>query len=268
MLKSSFLSLAAATTTAAALAATGAAAQTSDDGGSILTAYSGGAAPSRHQPPSPPPPPPPPTYSQPQPAYQPPPTHAYAPQPVNTVERPGWYVSGGPSWTHYNGHDGVNVDAWSFTGRLGWQINPWFAFEFEGTPGTSHEHYSFDGPERDIGIDVNNNGNLDDIISGRGRFGVNYLIGPYAKASFPFMNQFAVFGRLGWAFLDIDNHVTLPNGMVARNLRSDGSDDGVSFGAGAEWGLDVHSSFRLDYTYADISLAKPNQVALVYQYKF
>jgi opacity protein-like surface antigen len=245
MLKSSFLSLAAAATTAVALAAS-AAAQPSDDGGPILTAYSGGAAPSKHQPP----------------------THAYTPQPVNTVERPGFYLSGGASWTHFNGRQGVNLDTWSFTGRIGWQMNPWLAFEFDGTPPTNQKRYTFDGPEREIGIDVNGNGTLDDIITEQARFDVNYLLGPYAKLSYPIMNKFALFARLGWAFVDVDNKVELPNGTVAHNLIANGSDDGFSAGAGGEWGFDEHSSVRIDYTWADIALAGPNQVAISYQYKF
>lgn len=99
-------------------------------------------------------------------------------------------------------------DIGAATGRLGYRLHPNFAVEGEGS----------------VGVDD------DDAVE------LNHNLGAYARAILPVTSNFDVHGRLGYQTTEIDT----PFGEA--------EDDGIAYGAGAEYRFTQNLGIRADYT--------------------
>jgi opacity protein-like surface antigen len=181
------------------------------------------------------------------------------------AERPGFYLGGGYTYFQFEGDNGVDTEVNGATGRAGWQFNQWFAVEGDVSFGFEDGDFTFDADEEDFNLDDNSDGDVADIINAPGEFGMNYMIGAFAKGSYPFSDMFAVYGRLGYAFFDVDSTVTTPGG---NEISLGDSESGVSYGAGVEVSFTERQSVRGEYTFTDFDLAESDALGIAYQFKF
>lgn len=179
--------------------------------------------------------------------------------------RLGPYLEAGPTFHQFEGDNGVNADTWAITARAGWQFMPMFSVEADASFGVDDKDFDYQTSEGDISTDDNSDGDVADIISAPGEFGLNYMLGIYGKVSYPVTPQFDVFARAGYAHADIDTTVTTPGGT---SITLDDAEGGGSYGAGASWHLSENSAIRVDYTYTDFDLAEDNAYGVSYQFKF
>lgn len=110
--------------------------------------------------------------------------------------------------------DGVEFDALNLRG--GYDFNQYFAVEGEALIGLGDEEVS--------GVDVS----------------LEYLVGAYAKAQYPLNEQFSVFGRLGYAYTEVE-------GSAGGVTVSDDT-DGFAYGVGGEWAFAGPNAIRVEYT--------------------
>lgn len=115
----------------------------------------------------------------------------------------------------YAGVDADSVNLGAIQGRLGAQFNPNIGVEGEVAFGVK-----------------------DDDISGV-KVKLNNEYGIYGVARLPVNDKFDVFARVGYARAE------------AKVAGSSGSDDGVAYGAGAEYSFDGKNGVRADYTKYD-----------------
>ncbi len=108
----------------------------------------------------------------------------------------------------YTNFDYDGGDIGAVTGRLGHRFGPNFAVEGEASTGV----------EDDGGIELNHN------------------VGAYARAILPVTSNLDLHGRVGYQTTEIDT----PLGDV--------DDDGVAYGAGAEWRFTPSFGVRADWT--------------------
>lgn len=119
-------------------------------------------------------------------------------------------VYGNLGYTQYD-FDDSDVQVGGPTARVGYQFNPNFAIEGEGTFGT----------DDDGGVELNN------------------ALGAYAVGRVPLGSSFDVHGRVGYQTIDLDT----PLGGV--------DDDGVGYGVGVGWQATPGIGIRADYTRFD-----------------
>jgi hypothetical protein len=181
------------------------------------------------------------------------------------LEAAGFYVSGGYSYMQFEGDNGIDTEVNGLTGRAGWQFNEWFAVEGDVSFGFEDGDFTFNADEEDFNIDDNGDGDLIDVINAPGDFGLNYMMGGYAKASWPLGPSFDIFGRLGYAIFDVDTTVVTPGGA---DISLGDSESGASYGGGVEWDFNEHHSVRFDYTFTDFDLAEADVLGFMYQFKF
>lgn len=179
--------------------------------------------------------------------------------------RTGIYLEAGPSYMNFKGDDGVEADTWGATARAGWQILPMFSLEADATFGFEDGDFDYRTSEGDLSIDDNSDGDVADVLSAPGEFGLNYMFGAYGRLSFPVTPQWNAFVRAGYAYADVDSTITTPGGT--RFTLGD-SEDGPSYGAGTSWNFNDNSAIRADYTYTDFDLAEVDAFSVTYQFKF
>ena len=110
---------------------------------------------------------------------------------------------------------GVNLTA--AQGILSWRSASFFGAEAEGAVGFGSENIA-------PGVDIE----------------LNFEFAGYATATADINNNVALFGRVGYASLDVENSLGLDLG-----------DDGLAWGLGAKVFLDGVNGVRLDYTKYD-----------------
>jgi hypothetical protein len=181
------------------------------------------------------------------------------------AQAPGFYLGGGYTFMTFEGDNGIDAEVGGITGRAGWQFNNWLSIEGDGTFGFEDGDFTFDGTEDEFNLDDNSDGDVADIITAPGDFGVDYMFGGFVKASFPLGAAFDISGRLGYSFAEVDSTVTTPGGGT---IDIGDSETGVSYGAGVAWHFNEHHSVRGDYTYTDFDLAEVDAFGLVYEFKF
>jgi len=99
-------------------------------------------------------------------------------------------------------------DIGAATGRLGYRFGPNFAIEGEGSTGV----------DDDEGVDLNHN------------------VGAYARGILPVTSNFDVHGRVGYTTSEYDTPL------------GDFEDDGLAYGAGAEYRFTPNLGIRADWT--------------------
>jgi hypothetical protein len=99
--------------------------------------------------------------------------------------RTGIYLEAGPSYMNFKGDDGIEADTWGATARAGWQILPMLSIEADATFGIDDGDFSYRTSEGDLSIDDNSDGDVADILSAPGSFGLNYMFGAYGRLSMP-----------------------------------------------------------------------------------
>ncbi len=121
------------------------------------------------------------------------------------------------------GVDAVEFDAFNIGGKVGYNVNEYFAVEGQAAFGVVDYDETFDGEELSTGID-----------STFGAFGVVRL---------PVADNFDVFARAGYAF----TQVGISSGPASIGLDF----DGFAFGAGGQYMWDGLNGVRLEYTRYD-----------------
>lgn len=135
----------------------------------------------------------------------------------------GLYFNGGYTFLSLDDDD-VDADVEGLTGRVGYDFNPIFGAELEGTFGTSSE---------------------DDVIEGVNvSVEANYLVGAFGKAELNIPGPLRVFGRAG--IVNGELEVEASTGMLSASESE--SETGVAFGAGATYAIVPHIFVRGDYT--------------------
>lgn len=135
----------------------------------------------------------------------------------------GLYFNGGYSFLSVD-EDDIDADVEGLTGRVGYDFNPIFGAELEGTFGTSSEDQTIGGV--DVSIEA------------------NYLIGAFGKAELNIPGPLRVFGRAGLVQGELE--VEASSGPFSAS-ESD-SETGIAFGAGATYAIVPHIFVRGDYT--------------------
>lgn len=179
--------------------------------------------------------------------------------------RTGIYLEAGPTYYDFSGDNGVSADTWAATVRGGWQFLPMLSVEADASFGFDDGDFSYRTSEGDLSIDDNGDGDVADVLSAPGSFGLNYMLGVYGKVNYPVTPNLNLFARAGYAHADVDTTITTPGGT--RFTLGD-SEDGPSYGAGASWNLSDRSALRADYTYTDFDLAEVDGYSVSYQFKF
>ena len=122
----------------------------------------------------------------------------------------------------YTNFDYSGGDVGAVTGRLGYRFGPHFAVEGEASTGI----------DEDDAIELNHN------------------VGAYARAILPVTSNFDVHGRVGYTTSEIDT----PLGGV--------DDDGVAYGAGAEYRFTPNLGIRADWTRLEGDEAESDALSL------
>jgi opacity protein-like surface antigen len=183
----------------------------------------------------------------------------------SSTEEPGVYVSGGASYLEFDGDNGVDTEVSAITGRAGMKFNSWLSLEGDASFGLEDGDFDFSGAEDDFDLDDNSDGDVADVINAPGDFGMDYMVGAFVRASAPLSESFALYGRAGYSFAEVESKVTTPGGAT---LTLGDSESGASFGAGAELRFTERQSARLDYTFTDFDLAEASALGLMYQFRF
>jgi outer membrane immunogenic protein len=122
----------------------------------------------------------------------------------------------------YTNFDYDGGDVGAVTGRLGWRMHPNFAVEGEASTGV----------DDDGGVELNHN------------------LGAYARGILPISDNFDVHARVGYTTSEADT----PLGDV--------EDDGVAYGAGAEWRFTPNFGLRADWTRLEGDEAESDALSL------
>jgi outer membrane immunogenic protein len=211
-----------------------------------------------------------------------------------TDEATGFYLGGGYTWLDLETDsdipelDDQGGSTNAITVRGGYQINPVFSIEVDGTFGVDARGFDLQGDEidtdalRDIGgyPDEINQENIDSVLAQEGDVGLDYLIGVYGRVGLPINERFHVSGRAGYAFAEVDNNQSfevveeeIVDGTTVRTTtRVDrslgGSDDGFAFGVSGRYSFDDSNAVRLDYTRYNFGEANADAITVTYQYTF
>jgi len=138
-----------------------------------------------------------------------------APAQAQSVES-GLYAGAG--YTHYSAEDDVSVGG--ITGRLGYQVNKYFAVEGEGTFGVMDDTVNVLGTDVDVELDN--------------------AWGVYGVGTLPVSERVNLFGRVGWAKVSVEGS--------AAGVSASAEDDGVGYGVGGTFGLTDRFALRAEYT--------------------
>ncbi|WP_439637661.1 porin family protein [Oceanicaulis sp.] len=126
-----------------------------------------------------------------------------------------WHLGAG--YTYFDASD-VELDVINVRG--GYDITEYFGVEGELLVGLEDEDVTIGGVPGDIGLD--------------------YGLGIFAKAQYPLAEQVSVYGRLGYAYHELDASIA--------SAQFEDSSDAFAFGGGLEWTVSGPNAVRLDYT--------------------
>ena len=182
-------------------------------------------------------------------------------------EDTGLYLQGGYSYLDIQ-PDGAEsgVDTNAITGRVGYQFTPMFSLEADLTTGIDDGEFDYNVDEDDFNLDDNNDGDFNDLISASGDIGLNYLVGVYGRASVPVTDKLDVFGRAGYAFVDLDAEIQTPGGTPITTIED--SEDGAALGAGVNYDLTESWELRGDYTWYGFGNTDTHAAMISAGYKF
>jgi outer membrane immunogenic protein len=185
----------------------------------------------------------------------------------NGAEDTGFYLQGGYSYLDIQ-PDGAEsgVDTNAITGRAGYQFNPYFSVESDITTGIDDGEFDYNVDEDEFDLDDNNDGDFNDLIAGSGDIGLNYLVGVYGRASMPVTDKLDVFGRAGYAFIDLDADIQTPGGTTIATVED--SEDGAALGAGLNYDLTESWELRGDYTWYGFGNTDTHAAMISAGYKF
>ncbi|MGB3625266.1 MAG: porin family protein [Henriciella sp.] len=183
------------------------------------------------------------------------------------AEDTGFYLQGGYSYLDIQ-PDGAEsgVDTNAITARAGYQFTPMFSFEADVTSGIDDGEFDYNVDEDDFDLDDNNDGDFNDLINASGDIGLNYLVGAYGRVSVPVTDQLDVFGRAGYAFLDLDANIQTPGGTEIATIED--SEDGAALGAGLNYDLTESWELRGDYTWYGFGNTDTHAAMISAGYKF
>lgn len=185
----------------------------------------------------------------------------------NGTEDTGFYLQGGYSYLDIQ-PDGADsgVDTNAITARAGYQFSPMFSLEADITSGIDDGEFDYNVDEDEFDLDDNNDGDFNDLIGASGDIGLNYLVGAYGRVSLPVTDQLDVFGRAGYAFIDLDATVVTPGGTELGNVED--SEDGAALGAGLNYDLTESWELRGDYTWYGFGNTDTHAAMIGAGYKF
>ena len=157
---------------------------------------------------------------------------------TNVVVDPGVYANIGAS--------AVGFDSYNISGKLGYEINQFFAVEAQGEIGVIDDDFDVGGGEE---IDI----------------GVDFAIAGFAVGKFPVGQQFDVFGRVGYYYAEA--------AADQGDLSVSDDADGFAFGGGGQFWLEPEriNAIRAEYTNLDLdsgSLISEDLWTLSYVRKF
>jgi len=181
------------------------------------------------------------------------------------AETTGPYISAGYNYLDFDEELGGDATVHGLTARGGWQFSRFFAVESDITFGIDDGGFDFDGDEDDLDFDDNNDGFFDDVISGPGDLGLDYMVGGYGRFILPVSDRFDISARAGYAFAEIDSTVQTLGG---NELVFGGSDDGPAFGASAAYDFTENLSLRADYTHYEFGDANAESFGVNLELKF
>lgn len=141
-------------------------------------------------------------------------------------------------------------------GRLGYQINKYFAVEGEIGFGVSGDSVDRNIPVDVLGQTVGVDTTVDLDID-------NYYIG-FARAIYPVSDKFDIFARIGYGEASVSGDAVGSFGGITAMASADEDESGVAFGVGAQFNLDDQNGIRGDYT----RLEDTNIISLSYTRKF
>ena len=179
----------------------------------------------------------------------------------------GVYLEGGYQYLEIE-PDGADsgVDTNAIGARLGYQFNPVFSIEGELASGIDDGEFDYNVDEDSFDLDDNNDGDFNDLIAASGDIGLNYLVGVYGKAEVPVTERLDVYGRAGYAYIDLDASVQTPGGTTLATIED--SEEGPAFGAGLSYDLTENVYLKGDYTYYSFEDTDTNGVMVGVGYKF
>jgi opacity protein-like surface antigen len=191
-------------------------------------------------------------------------TGALAQQQGPGLEETGLYGGIAYSFLDLETDSDIGDNTNALTGRLGWQITPNFALEGEASFGIDDGSFDFDAEEEDINFDDNQDGDLDDALAVTGDIGLDYLIGAFGKYTYPISDEFDLFARAGYAFVEIDATAEI----AGEEFGFGASESGFAFGVGGAYDVAETQSIRLDYTRYEFEDANIDGVTIAYELKF
>jgi len=163
-------------------------------------------------------------------------------------ESGGLYIQGGYSWLTFEAQDtSAEIDTDAVTARIGLQMTPMFGIEADLSAGIEDGDFDFDSSEDDLDFDDNNDGDFTDIINISGDLGLDFMASAYARAIFPVSDKFEVFGRVGYAYAEVDANAITPGGQTI--TIAEDAEDGWTAGAGIAYDLTENLELRADYTW-------------------
>ncbi|MEL6687678.1 MAG: outer membrane beta-barrel protein [Pseudomonadota bacterium] len=215
---------------------------------------------------------PPPAYQP--PVYTPPPSPVHSPcAPVShpcdggsySVAGHGYsshdYYGGGyssaPSYNYGAGHRGhvygtlgavmydFEDEAFGIQGRLGYQFNPNFGAEVEGSVGVID--------------DTEDLGGGDQL-----KTGVDYSAAAFGTVRAPITPRLSTIARLGYHTTRLTSESTIANLVTETNS----NEDGLAYGLGAEYKLSPVDAIRADYTAYEVDNGTLDSISLAYLRRF
>ena len=186
---------------------------------------------------------------------------------VASAQDNGFYVEGGYQYLEIE-PDGADqgVDTNAIAARAGYQFNSIFSLEGELASGIDDGEFDYNVDEDEFNLDDNNDGDFNDLIAASGDIGLNYLVGLYGKAEVPLTERLDVYGRAGYAYIDVDASIQTPGGTTLTTIED--SEEGPAFGAGLSYDLTDKLYVKGDYTYYSFEDTDTNGVMVGVGYKF
>lgn len=184
-----------------------------------------------------------------------------------TEEDTGLYIEGGAGYMNFEpegAEDGI--DTTTLNARAGYQFTRNFAFELDLASGIDDGEFDFNTDEDEFDLDDNDDGDFDDLIAASGDVGLNYLVGAFGRASVPITDSVDLYGRLGYALVDLDATVMTPGGVELATI--EGDEDGAALGGGAIFDITESWSIRGDATYYAFDNTDTFGAGLTLGYKF
>lgn len=130
-------------------------------------------------------------------------------------------------------------------GRLGYQFNSFLGAELEGSVGVVDETEDLGGG---------------DTL----KTGIDYSAGAFGTIRAPLSDRLSAVGRLGYHKTWLSSETTV-GGITTE---ADSEEDGLAYGAGAEFSLSPSSAIRADYTAYEVPNGTLDSVSLAYLRRF